>query len=448
MAHGDPIAFIHDCRWEAVPQDVLHHARRNLLDTLAVAGAGAQTDMGRLLRDHAATCHGPASAGGARLIFDGRRVGIPAAVMAGAGLIDSFDAHDGHRLTKGHAGVAVVPAALAVGDELAPSSLDEFLLRLVVGYEIGTRAGIALHRVAPDYHTSGAWNALGVAALCVRALGLDGARTAAALGAAEFHAPRGLMMRVIDRPSMLKDGSQMGAFAGVNAALLARDGFSAGPAELLEAEDAADLWRDLGTRWYTAEQYLKPFPVCRWAQPALEAAARLRESVSPERIARVRIATFEEAVRLAGAAPESTDAAQYAIAFPVAAYLRHGRLGATEISGPALRDPATLDLAARIELVSEPRFDARFPAERWCEMTIETTDGDVVTSGEVTTRGDAESPLTDAEVVDKARALLHPLLGEGDTERLIRIVFREFAEAPARLLLDAVLGGGDAAMRF
>src|SRR3546814_2709957 len=89
----------------------------------------------------------------------------PAAALAGAGCIDALDAHDGHRLTKGHAGVTVVPALLAFCDEAARCNGAEFLTRLVLGYEVATRAGIALHATAADYHTSGAWNALAAAAL-------------------------------------------------------------------------------------------------------------------------------------------------------------------------------------------------------------------------------------------------------------------------------------------
>ena len=42
-----------------------------------------------------------------------------------------------------------------------PITGNELLTLLVVGYEVAIRAGIALHATAPDYHTSGAWNALG-----------------------------------------------------------------------------------------------------------------------------------------------------------------------------------------------------------------------------------------------------------------------------------------------
>lgn len=409
MAERDPFsngpagAFLH-APLDATPE-ARHAVRRLTLDTLAVTAAGLRTETGRSFADHAARWHPAGPAGGARLLWDGRRVSPIGCAFAAAGATDAFDAHDGHPLTKGHVGAAAVPAALALADQLAPETLDSLLDRILVGYEVGTRAGIALHRIAPDYHTSGAWNALAAAAIGARSLGLDAAATAAALGAAEFYAPRGLMMRVIDRPSMLKDGSAAGAARGVEAALLAQDGFRAGPAELLEHAAAAELWADLGARWRVLEQYVKPYPVCRWAQPAVEGAMALRERVEPGSIVRVRVASFTEAVRLGGAAPATGDAAQYAIAFPVAAALVHGRLGAEQIDGAGLRDPAVLDLAARIELVAEDRFDARFPAERWAEVTLQTHDGRRFGSGEVTTRGDPATPLADTELRAKAVTL-------------------------------------------
>src|SRR5881392_573109 len=78
----------------------------------------------------------------ARLLFDGRRAGIAGAAFAGATTIDALDAHDGHVLTKGHAGVALLPALLALIDAARPgetaAKVDgrEFVTCLVLGYEI------------------------------------------------------------------------------------------------------------------------------------------------------------------------------------------------------------------------------------------------------------------------------------------------------------------------
>ena len=139
------------------------------------------------------------------------------------------------------------------------------------GYEIATRAGIAQHATAADYHCSGSWNALGCAAVAARLLGFDARTIREALGIAEYFGPRGQMLRVCETPAMVKDGSGWGAHAGVAAAWLAREGTGA-PAITLEAAEVGQYWSDLGTRWRIREQYFKAYPVCRWAQPAIEAA--------------------------------------------------------------------------------------------------------------------------------------------------------------------------------
>ena len=159
---------------------------------------------------------------------------------------------------------------------------------------------MALHATARDYHTSGAWNALGCAAVGARILPLDENATRQALGAAEYHGPRSQMMRCIDHPTMVKDGSGWGALAGVSAACLAADGFSGAPALLIESEAVVPFWRDLGTRWEITHQYLKPFPVCRWAHPAMDAIEALicAHRIRRDDIAAIEIHTFAEAVRL------------------------------------------------------------------------------------------------------------------------------------------------------
>jgi 2-methylcitrate dehydratase PrpD len=298
-------SFVHDLRAVDLPAAALHEGRRCLLDLIGVAASGRTTPLSRIVHDFAVRQMG-ASEGGARLPFDGRRASAAGAAYAGASTIDAFDAHDGHPLTKGHAGVALLPALMAVIDaerlaERARVDGQEFLTALVMGYEIGIRAGIALHRSVADYHTSGAWNALGCAAVTARLLGLDDETTRHALGTAEYHGPRSQMMRCIDHPTMVKDGSGWGAFAGVSAAYLARDGFTGAPAVTVEAADQAHLWSDLGSRWCILEQYLKPWPVCRWAQPAIEAAAALvgDRPLPPDDILAVEVETFAAGVALA-----------------------------------------------------------------------------------------------------------------------------------------------------
>jgi len=439
-AHGPLLDMIHGLRLADLPEAVVAQAERCLLDLAGVAASGTRTDLSRIIRDHAVRHFGAGEGPGARILFDGRRASAPGAALAGGMTIDSMDAHDGHRLTKGHVGVAVLPALLAYADAGAAPDGREILTSLVLGYEIGTRAGIALHGTVADYHTSGAWNALACAALGARLLKLDRERTRHALGIAEYHGPRSQMMRCIDHPTMLKDGSGWGAMGGVSAAYLAADGFTGAPAISIEAPEAASYWSDLGRRWCIMEQYFKPYPVCRWAQPAVEAALSVvrRHRLDPAAIARIEVVTFHEAVRLAVRRPADTEQAQYALPYPVAAALARGRLGPEEVTGAALRDPAILRLADAVTLSEGDAYNARFPAERWAHVSVATADGRTFASEPTTARGDPDAPLAREEIAAKFHAIAAPVVGEGRARAIEQAVhaLRDAGTAEVARLVD------------
>jgi 2-methylcitrate dehydratase PrpD len=407
------IGFIRELRFADLPREVVDDALVCLLDLVGVACAGLGTRLSRIIRDHAAE-HFGGRATTAGLMFDGRRVSPVGAALANGMTIDAFDAHDGHVLTKGHAGAAVLPGALAFA-EVAGGKIagQEFIADLVVGYEVAIRAGIATHRTAPDYHTSGSWNALGVAAIGARRLRLDAAQTREALGIAEYHGPRSQMMRCIDFPTMVKDGSGWGAMTGASAAHLAAAGFTGAPALVVESEPVVDLWADLGQRWRLREQYFKPYPVCRWAQPAVEAAANLMRAhaVKPADIATIEVASFHQAVRLAARTPATTEEAQYSLPFPVAAAVVRGRLAGEEIDGAAFADPEIVRLSRTMVLSERAAFNQRFPGERYAQVNFILRDGSRLASPDTTTRGDPETPLTPGELRDKFRSLADPVVG-------------------------------------
>lgn len=435
---GDVAQWLHGVRFQDLPASVIRQAKRCLLDLLGVAVAGRGTRAAEIGSAFAeAQLGGPAAV---RILFDDRRASPGGAAFAGATLIDSFDAHDGHALTKGHAGVAIVPALFALLDSGIAADGPELLTALAVGYEVAIRAGIALHGSACDYHTSGAWNALACAAIGARLLKLDAARTREALGAAEYHAPRSPMMRCIAYPTMVKDGSGWGALAGLSAAYLAQSGFTGAPAVTVEDAVHAPLWADLGARWRIMEQYFKPYPVCRWAQPAMEAAAGLQRDhgIRAAQIARVEVSTFAEAAALKLAAPRTTEEAQYALPFPLAALLVRGQVGAEEIGSAGLTDAAVLALAARVTLADDPGLSRRFPAERLAVVTLALHNGRVLRSAPTAARGDPQTPLTDAELSAKFHRLA-ARLAPARRRRIEDEVGRLDHNGNVPALLDAVL---------
>jgi 2-methylcitrate dehydratase PrpD len=417
------IQFVHETTWNDLPENVRHQARRCLLDTLGAGISGRATKLSQIIHDFAALAFGGR---GANLWLDGREVSPPGAALANGMTIDSLDIHDGHSLTKGHAGAAVVPGLFAALTAQSPTAVSgqELLTTLVIGYEIALRAGMALHETACDYHTSGAWNALGVAALAARRLGLKREPTRHALGIAEYHGPRSQMMRCIDYPTMLKDGSGWGAMAGVSAAFLARAEFTGAPASTVESDAALEFWSDLGSTWQITGQYFKPHAVCRWAQPAIQATLTLQQKyhITPENVKHIVVSTFHEAVRLNCRAPQSTEEAQYSLPYPLAAAFVHGRLGVSELTGTALKDPMVLQICERVEMKQNESFNQQFPARRFARVEIETEDGNLFDSGEIEPNWEASNPPSDLELREKFRRLSDELLpGEraAELEQLI-----------------------------
>ncbi|MFD0916323.1 MmgE/PrpD family protein [Pseudahrensia aquimaris] len=388
---------------DTIPKDVLRFASILLVDTIAVAAAATGMEAGRIARDIAVEQFSAPHDKAVPIMFDGRMASPVGAAFAAASQIDNLDAHDGYNPTLGHIGCAVVPALFAWAAKLPNLSGREALTAFVVGYEVATRAAIALHATVSDYHTSGAWNGLGVAAMGVRLHGASQDVLRQSLGIAEYHGPRSQMMREIANPTMLHDGSGMGAMTGMMAYEMAAKGFTGAPAITLESEGARTYWDDLGTKWTVPLNYIKPYPICRWAHGAIDAVRRLKldHAINAANVASMAVRTFDKSAKLFPGMPDTTSKAQYSLAFALATILRHGRIGVEHISGTALTDPATEALLSCITIVEEPRHTARFPAGRWADVTITLNDGTVLESGDTNPRGGPEAPMSVAEIREK-----------------------------------------------
>jgi len=402
--------FIHDTTFDSLPSAAIHEAVRCFVDTLGVAVGGSQTKLSQIIHSHATRQFGGDDS---TLWQDGRKVSAAGAALANGMTIDALDAHDGHKLTKGHVGCGVLPGLIAVMEAEGINDAREFLTSIVIGYEIGTRAGIALHSSACDYHTSGAWIALATAALTSRQLGLTKMQTREAIGIAEYHGPRSQMMRCIDAPTMVKDGSGWGAMAGVSAGYLAQDGFTGAPAITMEDPALNRFWSDLGQNWYIEQQYIKLYPVCRWAQPAAEGAiALVREhGITTDQIVKIKVESFHEAKRL-NVIPTNTEQAQYSLPFSVAVALIYGTISVTQITNNGLTDKDVLNLSKLVEITETDEFNSAFPAQRFARVHLVLKSGKVLSSEKTEAQGDPENKISDTLIWDKFRTFTIPILGD------------------------------------
>ena len=403
----NPLTFIHDLSWEDLSDKVRLQIELNLLDLIGVGAGGRQTRLSEIICTHAAQEFG----GDVPMLFDHRTASASGVALAAGMTIDSLDGHDGFNPAKGHIGCPLFPAALAIAHQQDVSG-KAFLEAMVMGYEFGARVSVAQHATAPDYHTSGSWGAVAAAAAGARVARLDAAQTRHALGTAEYHGPRSQMMRCIDHPTMVKDGAGWGAMAGVSAVRLAQSGFTGAPA--ITVEQAPEFWADLGNRWYTLEQYYKPYPVCRWAQAPIEGVLALKNThgLSHEQVDHIEVQTFHESVRLATASPRTTEEAQYSTSFPCAVAMVRGQVGASDIADNALDDPDILRLSQLLVMHEDDYANRHFPVVRYARVTLVLKDGRTVEGDWLQPLWDHRAPPTEAELRNKFHGLADPVLGK------------------------------------
>ena len=390
-----------------IPQSTRHSAALMLLDTLGVLIASGPMNAGRIARDTASLLYASTDTKlNVRMLFDGRRVSLAGAAYAAATQTDNLDGHDGYNPSKGHIGVVAVPALSALMQTVDDISGPEALAAITIGYEVAGRAGISLHATVSDYHTSGAWNALGVVALAARLRKMTRGQMRQAMGIAEYHGPRSQMMREIANPTMLHDGSGWGAMVGLSAAILAEQGFTGAPAITIENDDVVDCWDDLGQFWQMEHQYVKPYPICRWAHAAIDATRllMLEHNLCYSDISAAQINTFEEAACLYPGMPDDTSKAQYSLAFAVATMMAYGQIGVEHITNDGLKDGLVGSLIGRINISSAEVHSKRFPQYRYADVVLTLKDGRVLKSGDVHARGGPESPISESDIIDKYMA--------------------------------------------
>jgi 2-methylcitrate dehydratase PrpD len=417
------IQFILQATWANLPGEVQHQARRCLLDALAALIAGTDTPVARLMADFAVEQH---AGDEATLLVDGRRVSLVGATLANGFAANALDIDDGYRPIKGHPGACVLPALLAAAEHHGGITGQEFLTAFIVGYEVGIRAGLIRHATYQTYHSSGSWGAIAAAATIGKIFDLETDALRHALGTAEYHAPIAPMMKGIDTPSMGKDSIGWGAMVGMASVLLARRGFT-GIEPLFSDSPNPDWISSLGQQYEVLNLYFKPYASCRWAQPAIAGALEIarRHRLHPADIARIKVYTFEAAARLNRKHPQNTEEAQYHLAFPVAAALVDGEVGPRQVTPPRLFDPAILSLTDRVEVEILPRYEAAFPWKTFSTVEIITQEGQSLLAEDKQAIWEPPDNLpTDAELEQKFRWLVTPVLGDERTAALVEMIWQ------------------------
>ena len=380
-------------------------AALHLLDWLGCALIGATSQAGMALAAYGMDDSGPCFAAGT----DGRSAAEAAFVNGGLGNI--FELDDVHRTAILHAGDVVVPAALALAqrDGTDGAALLDAIVR---GYEAAIRIGSAAASSGYSaWYNSGTCGVFGAAMAAGTILKLGPGALADALGQAGMQASGIWQCRL--EPTFSKQlGTAHAARAGLVSAQLAKAGFP-GARRILEGElgffeayypraDRGMVLAAPDAPWKISEVSFKPWPACRHAHPAIEAALALRDSAAPSSISSIGVWTYGAAIDFCDdAEPGSDHDARFSLQHCIATVLARGAPELDDFSGPARADQDIADLRRKVTLHADPGFTGRFPEAYGARVEIGFADATKAVEFVITAKGDPENPMSADELEAK-----------------------------------------------
>ena len=412
--------FAQSMRDRPLQAEVLHHAKRALIDWYAALLPGAVVAPATLLERALAS---ELDHGSARLAL-GRSATPRAAALINGSAAHTVEVDDIFRDAIYHPGAPTIAAALAAAQD-AGASGAALLRAIVVGYEISTRIGAAMGR--PHYrfwHNTGTIGHFGAAAAAAAVYQLDAPRFAHALATvATFAAGLQQAFRMDSMSKPLHAGRA--AEAGLLAALAAREGVT-GSLDVIEGEagfgramgddpDWVAALATLGREFHINRMTFKNHACCGHTFAAIDGALEVQRAlgVAADGIAHVRVGTYRPALEVAGIEhPETPAQARFSIKYILAHALAHGSVRLAAFEPQRIAEPATRALMRRIEVGVDDELDAAFPARRAARVTIDTRDGRRASHLQPTRKGDPDLPLSDRELDEKYLELAGPVLGD------------------------------------
>ena len=443
--------FVAAARPGDVPDEVLERARYLVLDAVGLAFASTGYGFSTTARDALARL---GSGEHPVLGMPDRLSPRDAATLNGV-LVHGMDFDDTHIPAVTHVSAAALPAAVSAATT-AGATTREMLLAYVLGVEVSARVGLGgaggFHDVG--FHPTAVAGAFGATVAAAKLWGLDAEGITAAQGVVGSMSA-GLLEFLEDGAWTKRLHPGWAASSGMTAAAFAEQGWT-GPGAVYEGrfgvyathlqqrethpEAVAD---GLGEQWELMRTAVKPYPICHFIHAFADAALALRaeQGLTADDVASVRCAIHPVPGKVVCEpaankwAPRDEYDAKFSLPYVVATALRRGRFGLAELEEDALRDPATLDLTRRVEVVED--HEGAFPRAYSGYVELELTDGRRLTRREQVNRGHDERPLTNDEIAAKYAETIGTV-ADADTADRVRAAglalgddtpAREFAEA-------------------
>jgi 2-methylcitrate dehydratase PrpD len=447
------VAFVTAIQFEDLPKEVVHEAKRVLLDSVGCALGGIHTDKGKISIKLAREFNGKPES---TIIGTDEKISCINAAFANGELINALDMDA--ILYPGHVAPYVIPGPLAVAERIGSSGKD-LLLAVALGHEISSRFGEALRGpkkfikedsggriVISDINGLGFCIFGGTAGLG-KILKLDHGKMVHAIGIAGHICPVPGVAKWhnTDPPSGMTKYLSAGWLgeAEITAAFLAEKGYI-GDIDVLSGEYgfwkcfASDKWRPdllmkkLGQEWRFLNTAYKPYPCCRLMHSGLDSFIKVIEEnrLMPEDIHEVNLLLdpLTDKPLWHNREIKTHVDAQFSVPYVFAVAAHRIRSGADWQSLSTITNPKIREFMNKVRFKPHPRFDEIMLKGRMNSLSkVEVVaKGKTFSEEKGWMKGDAfpeEARMTDEELSDKFRNNAQSILTPDRIEKIVRIIF-------------------------
>jgi 2-methylcitrate dehydratase PrpD len=423
--------FMADAATRKLPEEVIEHSKQHVLDTFAAMISGSQLAPGDAALKFARAQGGT---GAATIVASSLTAGPIEAALANGVLAHADETDDSHGASQSHPGAPVIAAALAAAEEYRISG-DRFLRAVTLGYDVGPRVTVAMGGV--DFRNESHQSTHAISGVFGAAAA---AGSAAALSAQQMRwlldytaqQSSGIASWARDTDHILKGFvfGGMPARSGVTAATLVKLGWT-GIDDVFSGDDnfflahapkarPQALVDALGTRYEVTQTDIKKWTVGTPIQGPLDAMVNIRGKrpfdADDVKNVVVRLAPTVAAV------VDNRELPDISLQHMIAVMLVDKTAPFKAVHDTArMKDPTILRHRAKVQLVKDESL-AQFLPARVAIVEVTLNDGTRLVDRVDAVRGTVRNPMTRQEVVDKARDLIAPVLGSGQTGKLVEAV--------------------------
>jgi 2-methylcitrate dehydratase PrpD len=420
-------AYVVSNKWEDIPEDVRHEAKRAIINVLGCAIGGSPHSAVTL----AIRALGPFSGERtASVIGRAERLDpLHASLMNGiSSHVEDYD--DTTPKNYSHTSSPVSSALLAYASANRVRGRD-FVEAFILGFEAASRVGNVVYPAHYDvgWHMTGTIGVFGAAAAIGRLIGLNEQQMVWALGLAATQSA-GLREMFGSMGKAFHPGRS--AQNGYAAALLAQAGFTSGErgiegprgfAHVLAAtRDLSKITTRLGVDFDLRENTYKPFPCGIVNHPTIDGAIQIHDEHHPDpaSIVAVRLRVAPLVLDLCNQ-QNITKGLQgkFSVYHGAAVGLVRGKGGLREYTDEAVNEPAIKRVRELTTATGDPSV-----TEDQVHVEVELRDGRTLTKFVEQSLGNIHRPLTDKQLEEKFRDQAVLVLPAREVESVIQLCWK------------------------